>query len=137
MSKHEFLCLTSGIAFWLSRKNPVLRRAQPVPYVRSNLTKGETHDQNRTLQVRITAHDSRSLRWNPSHYRVEHICSKPRAAVDGHWCCPDAARGGSRAHHRNGFEHSDGRRSGTYPVDTYNRANINKSGEFTTEQFLQ
>src|SRR2546428_1458222 len=26
---------------------------------------------------------------------------------------------------------------GPNPVDTYNRANINKSGEFTTEQFLQ
>jgi hypothetical protein len=30
--------LTLGIAIWLSRKNPILRRAQPVPYVRSNLT---------------------------------------------------------------------------------------------------
>src|SRR5436190_23626273 len=26
---------------------------------------------------------------------------------------------------------------GPNPVDTYNRANINKSGEFTTEHFLQ
>src|ERR1700751_181701 len=26
---------------------------------------------------------------------------------------------------------------GPNPVDTYNRENINKSGEFTTEQFLQ
>src|SRR6266480_4864075 len=115
MLKHEFLCLTVGIAIWLSRKKPILRRAQPVPYVRSNLTKGETHDQNRTLQVRIPAHDSRSLRWNPSHYCVERICPDPRAAVDGHWCCPAAGGGGSRARHRNGFEHSDRRRSRTEP----------------------
>src|SRR5439155_17457140 len=96
-------------------KNPVLRRAQPVPYVRSNLTKGETHDQNRTLQVQTPAHDSRSLRWNPFHYRVERICPEPPAAVDGLWCCPDDAAGGSRARHRNGFEHSDRRRSRTEP----------------------
>jgi len=139
MSKHDFLCLTLGIAFWLSRKKPdftsgaacTLRKIQPY------LTKGETHDQNRTLQVRIPAHDSRSLRRNPSHHRLKRICPEPPAAVDGHWCCPDAGGGGSRARHRNGSNIPTAEEVGPNPVDTYNRENINKSGEFTTEQFLQ
>src|SRR5262245_54567046 len=105
----------------MPEENPILRGAQPVRHVRSNLTKGETHVQKRALQVRILSHGSSRLRWNPSHYRVERICTERRADVAGDWSCPDPAaagrtgttRHGSRARHRNGFEHSNGRRSWT------------------------
>src|SRR5215472_14484102 len=85
-------------------ENPILRGAQPVLHARFNPTKGETHGQNWTLQVRIPAHDSHSLPWNPSHYRTKRICAERRADVAGDWCCPDpaAARYGSGARHRNG-----------------------------------
>src|SRR5262245_30589019 len=99
----------------MPEENPILRGAQPVLHVRSNLTKGETHVQNRALQVRILSHGSSRLRWNSSHYRVERICTERRADVAGDWCYPDpaAARDGSGARHRNGIEHSNSRRSWT------------------------
>ena len=95
------------------------------------------------MEVRIPARDSRSLRWNPSHYRVERICPEPPAAVDGHWCCPDADRAARPTFAEaervivTGSNIPTAEEVGPNPVDIYNRANINKSGEFTTEQFLQ
>ncbi len=64
------------------------------------------------MQVRTLSHGSHSLRWNPSHYRAQ------RVIVTGS-NIPTAEEVGPN------------------PVDIYNRENINKSGEFTTERFLQ
>ena len=139
MSEHKISCLTVGITFWLSRKKPrfyvgrslTLRRIQP------NLTKGETHDQNRTFQVRIPAHDSRSLRWNPSHYRVERICAEPPPTSTDIGAAPTPSAAEAERIIVTGSNIPTAEEVGPNPVDTYNRENINKSGEFTTERFLQ